>query len=50
MLHQLISILNLCLVYQDRVESLFHHVIRNHEHLIMIYETWMPAYRELLKE
>jgi len=27
----------------------FHHVIRNHEHLIMIYETWMPAYREMLR-
>ena len=27
----------------------FHHVIRNYEHLIMIYENWMPAYHELLK-
>ncbi len=27
----------------------FAHVIRNHEHLIMIYETWMPAYQEILK-
>lgn len=27
----------------------FPHVIRNHEHLIMIRETWMPAYREILK-
>ncbi len=27
----------------------FHHVIRNYEHLIMIYESWMPAYREMLK-
>jgi DNA-binding Lrp family transcriptional regulator len=27
----------------------FPHVIRNYEHLIMIYETWMPAYQELLK-
>ncbi|MFH1591706.1 MAG: Lrp/AsnC family transcriptional regulator [archaeon] len=27
----------------------FPHVIRNYEHLIMIYETWMPAYREMLK-
>lgn len=27
----------------------FAHVIRNYEHLIMIYETWMPAYKELLK-
>jgi len=28
----------------------FPHVIRNHEHLIMIYETWMPAYQEMLKQ
>lgn len=28
----------------------FPHVIRNHEHLIMCYEAWMPAYKELLKE
>ena len=27
----------------------FPHVIRNYEHLIMIYETWMPAYKEMLK-
>jgi Lrp/AsnC family transcriptional regulator, leucine-responsive regulatory protein len=27
----------------------FPHVIRNYEHLIMIYETWMPAYNEMLK-
>jgi len=27
----------------------FPHVIRNYEHLIMIYENWMPAYHELLK-
>ncbi len=27
----------------------FPHVIRNYEHLIMIYETWMPAYEEMLK-
>ncbi|MDO8740167.1 MAG: winged helix-turn-helix transcriptional regulator [Candidatus Woesearchaeota archaeon] len=27
----------------------FPHVIKNHEHLIMIYETWMPAYKEMLK-
>jgi len=27
----------------------FPHVIRNSEHLIMIYETWMPAYKELLR-
>lgn len=26
----------------------FPHVIRNYEHLIMIYETWMPAYKEML--
>lgn len=34
----------------NRLREKFPHVIRNHEHLIMIYETWMPAYRELLKE
>lgn len=27
----------------------FPHVIRNYEHLIMIYESWMPAYKEMLK-
>ncbi len=27
----------------------FPHAIRNYEHLIMIYETWMPAYIEMLK-
>jgi len=27
----------------------FPHVIRNCEHLIMIYETWMPAYRGMLE-
>src|SRR3989338_7693172 len=27
----------------------FHNVIRNYEHLIMIYENWMPAYHEMLK-
>lgn len=27
----------------------FPHAIRNYEHLIMIYENWMPAYREALK-
>ena len=27
----------------------FPHVIRNYEHLIMIYESWMPAYNEMLK-
>ena len=27
----------------------FPHVIRNYEHLIMIYENWMPAYHELLR-
>jgi len=26
----------------------FHDVIKNYEHLIMIYETWMPAYIEML--
>jgi len=28
----------------------FPHVIRNYEHLIMIYETWMPAYKELFRQ
>ncbi|NOZ80730.1 MAG: winged helix-turn-helix transcriptional regulator [DPANN group archaeon] len=28
----------------------FPHVIRNHEHLIMIHESWMPAYGEMLSE
>ena len=27
----------------------FPHVIRNYEHLIMIYENWMPAYKEMFK-
>jgi len=27
----------------------FPHVIRNYEHLIMIHESWMPAYHEMLK-
>ena len=27
----------------------FPHVIRNYEHLIMIHEEWMPAYKEMLK-
>ena len=27
----------------------FPNVIRNYEHLIMIYESWMPAYQEMLK-
>ena len=27
----------------------FHNVVRNQEHLIMIYETWMPAYKEMLR-
>ncbi|OGI75633.1 hypothetical protein A3D36_01755 [Candidatus Nomurabacteria bacterium RIFCSPHIGHO2_02_FULL_36_29] len=27
----------------------FPHVVRNYEHLIMIYERWMPAYHEMLK-
>lgn len=27
----------------------FPNVIRNYEHLIMIYESWMPAYKEMLK-
>jgi Lrp/AsnC family transcriptional regulator, leucine-responsive regulatory protein len=27
----------------------FPHVVRNYEHLIMIHESWMPAYHEMLK-
>ncbi|MBW2999245.1 AsnC family transcriptional regulator [Candidatus Woesearchaeota archaeon] len=27
----------------------FPHVISHYEHLIMIYEIWMPAYKEMLK-
>ncbi len=27
----------------------FPNVIRNHEHLIMIYETWLPSFKEILK-
>ncbi len=34
----------------NELREKFPHVIRNHEHLIMIYETWMPAYKELLKD
>ena len=33
----------------NNLRQRFPRVIRNYEHLIMIYETWMPAYREMLK-
>lgn len=33
----------------NELRKKFHNVIRNYEHLIMIYENWMPAYHELLK-
>ncbi|MFC2135945.1 Lrp/AsnC family transcriptional regulator [Bacteroidota bacterium] len=33
----------------NELRKRFPHVIRNYEHLIMIYETWMPAYKEMLK-
>ena len=33
----------------NELRKKFPHVIRNYEHLIMIYETWMPAYQEMLK-
>jgi len=33
----------------NELRQKFPHVIRNYEHLIMIYESWMPAYREMLK-
>ena len=33
----------------NELRKKFPHVIRNYEHLIMIEETWMPAYIEMLK-
>ena len=33
----------------NELREQFSHVIRNHEHLIMIEETWMPAYHEIIK-
>jgi len=33
----------------DDLRKEFPHVIRNYEHLIITYETWMPAYKEFLK-
>src|SRR3989338_7636018 len=33
----------------NEIRKKFHSVIRNYEHLIMIYENWMPAYQEMLK-
>lgn len=33
----------------NELRKKFHNVIRNYEHLIMIYESWMPAYHEILK-
>ena len=33
----------------NELRQKFPHVIRNYEHLIIIYESWMPAYREMLK-
>lgn len=33
----------------NNLRKQFPHVIRNCEHLIMIQETWMPAYTEMLK-
>lgn len=32
----------------NELRKKFHNVIRNYEHLIMIYESWMPAYQEML--
>ncbi len=32
----------------NELRQTFPHVIRNHEHLIMIYENWMPGYEKLL--
>ena len=33
----------------NELRKTFPKVIRNYEHLIMIYEEWMPAYKEMLK-
>ena len=33
----------------NNLRKRFSDVIRNYEHLIMIYESWMPAYKEMLK-
>ena len=33
----------------NEMRGRFPHVIRNYEHLIMIEERWMPAYKEMLK-
>lgn len=33
----------------NELRKRFPHVIRNYEHLIMIHEEWMPAYKEMLK-
>ncbi|MEK6942865.1 MAG: AsnC family transcriptional regulator [Nanoarchaeota archaeon] len=33
----------------NELRKAFPHVIRNYEHLIMIHESWMPAYQEILK-
>ncbi|MCL6088757.1 MAG: AsnC family transcriptional regulator, partial [Candidatus Marsarchaeota archaeon] len=33
----------------NEMRQRFPHVIRNYEHLIMIEERWMPAYKEMLK-
>lgn len=32
----------------NELREKFSHVLRNSEHLIMIYETWMPAYSQML--
>ena len=33
----------------NELRKRFPNVVKNHEHLIMIYETWLPAFREMLK-
>jgi len=33
----------------NEMRQRFPHVIRNYEHLIMIEESWMPAYKEMLR-
>ena len=34
----------------NELRKKFHKAIKNYEHLIMVSESWMPAYKEMLKE
>jgi DNA-binding Lrp family transcriptional regulator len=34
----------------NNLREKFPNVIRNHEHLIMIHEEWLPGYKEMIKE